>query len=50
MRLIYDETLHSSMMFFVTMPDFVIERGGVVGSSPLIYDETEIFVIKSDLL
>jgi hypothetical protein len=46
---ICDETLRSSMMVFVTMFDFFIERGGVAGSSPPIYDETKIFVIKSAL-
>jgi hypothetical protein len=32
---------------FFTIPDFVIDKG-VGGSSPMIYDKTKIFVIKSD--
>ena len=48
MRVTYDETLCSSMMFFVTMPNFIIDREG--WRIALIYDEIEIFVIKSNLL
>jgi hypothetical protein len=33
------------MMFCVTIPDFVVDREGG-GSKPLIYDKTEVFVIK----
>ena len=47
MRVICDETLWCYVVFFVTIPDFIIDKG-VQGSSPMIYDETEIFVIKSD--
>ena len=36
-----------SMTFFVTISDFIIKRG-VRGSSSMIFDETEIFVIKSN--
>jgi len=34
-------------MFFVTIPDFIIDKGGS-RFVMVIYDETEIFVIKSD--
>jgi hypothetical protein len=47
MRVIYDETLCCFVTFFVMIPDFIIDKG-VRGSSPMIYDETEMFVIKSD--
>ena len=35
------------MTFFVTISDFIMDKG-VRGSSPMTYDEIEIFIIKSD--
>ena len=35
------------MTFFVTIPDFIIDKGGSRFVT-VIYDETKIFVIKSD--
>ena len=45
--MIYDEILCYSVTFFVTIPDFIIDKG-VQGLSLMIYDETKIFIIKSD--
>jgi len=46
---IYDKIMCCYVMFFVMMPDFVVEKGGSRFVT-VIYDETKIFVIKSDFL
>jgi len=48
-RVICDEIMCCSVTFFVTIPDFVIDKGGSRFIT-VIYDEIKIFVIKSNFL
>ena len=47
MRVICDEILCCSVIFSVMIPDFIIDKGGSRFVT-VIYDETKIFIIKSD--